>query len=200
MSRLNFKRKAGKEIDVYGINYGPKGLETIARIGNYEIWRSFGHQTWSGRGESSYAPANYYLVDILTEPDPEKWKGEAAEITQVKVGRKWKKSLDEITKLAEFLNTVEGAKEYAKQIISLSTAAEPYLDYLFEQPKENPLEFYRHIINTEWYNILYEAEEAVGYKAKIAAEQRAQEQKDYDLRRAHLLTLSKEALVNMILS
>lgn len=53
---------------IQGITYGPQELAFVKEVGtNYEIWKSFGHTSWSSIGETTYVPASYKLVNANNE-------------------------------------------------------------------------------------------------------------------------------------
>lgn len=52
-----------------GIDFG-RSLEIINRIGNLLLAKCPGHQTWSGIGQTRYAPTKYWIIRIDNEtPD-----------------------------------------------------------------------------------------------------------------------------------
>lgn len=51
-----------------GIDYGPKPPQLMHRAWPFLVIKTLGHTGWSSRGERSYYPTRYHLVEVDGEP------------------------------------------------------------------------------------------------------------------------------------
>jgi hypothetical protein len=94
----------GDQIKTPGIDFGPKGLQVIARHGNYVVVRQPGHSGWSSRGQTSYYATTYMLLRLQREHikagermNRDAWNRESAtKIRDVEPGRKWRAAVAEL--------------------------------------------------------------------------------------------------------
>lgn len=51
-------------VETPGIDFGPKGLRIVNCNREFVTFRTFGHSSFSGRGQQSYRPVTFYVVKI----------------------------------------------------------------------------------------------------------------------------------------
>jgi len=102
----------GEFFRVYGVNFGYTNgsmLKIIHKNNPYYIVRVKGGRDWSGRGETTYYGASYYLWKCVGKETRGKqkevyWKMET--LAEKEVGRKWKAALNEFIQKIEELKNV----------------------------------------------------------------------------------------------